>query len=80
MLIDTREKYEEISDGTRLKVVLLGDDWGEDTGASIDCLKFGDKLYDTSKTFFLFSERNDKTAIEDLSFLIVKTPGKDYEI
>ncbi len=80
MLIDTKEKYEEIPDGTRLKVVLLGDDWGEDTGASIDCLKFSDKLYDTSKTFFLFSERNDKTAIEDLSFLIVKMPGKDYEI
>ena len=80
MLIDTKEKYEEIPDGTRLKVVLLGDDWGEDTGASIDCLKFGDKLYDTSKTFFLFSERNDKTAIEDLSFLIVKMPGKEYEI
>lgn len=80
MLIDTKEKYEEIPDGTRLKVVLLGDDWDEDTGTSIDCLKFGDKMYDTPITFFLFSERNDKTTIEDYSFVVIKTPGKDYEI
>lgn len=80
MLIDIKEKYEEIPDGTRLKVVLLGDNWGEDTGSSIDCLKFGDKLFDTAKTFYLFSERNDKTATDDYSFLVVKTPGKEYEI
>lgn len=80
MLIDTKEKYEEIPDGTRLKVVLFGDNWDEDTGSSIDCLKFGDKLFDTVKTFFLFSQRNEKTAIGDYSFLVIKMPGKEYEI
>ena len=65
MLIETKEQYEEIPDGTILKVVLLGDDWGEDTGASIDCLKFGDKLHDTPLSYYLFSERNEKDSIGD---------------
>lgn len=87
MLIETKEQYEEIPDGTRLKVVLVGDGWGEDTGISVDCLKFKDKLYDTPSTFYLFSERNEKDSkdkdgfiYEDYQFLIVKVPGQQYEI
>ena len=80
MLIETKEQYEEIPDGTRLKVVLLGDNWGEEVGDSIDCLKFKDKLYNTPKTYYLFSERNEKNSIDDYTFSIIKMPGKEYEI
>ena len=80
MLIETKEQYEEIPDGTRLKVVLLGDNWEGEVGDSIDCLKFGDKLYNTPSTYYLFSERNDKNSIDDYTFSVIKTPGKQYEI
>ena len=80
MLIETKEQYEEIPDGTVLTVVLLGDGWEDDTGTVNDCLKFGDKLYDTPSSHYLFSERNDKTATEDYSFAVIKLPGKKYEI
>lgn len=80
MLIETKEQYEKIPDGTRLKVVLLGDDWEENTGEAIDCLKFGDKLYDTPLSYYLFSERNEKDLIGDFTFSVIKTPGKEYEI
>jgi hypothetical protein len=80
MLIETKEQYEEIPDGTRLKVVLLGDAWEENTGTVNDCLKFKDKLYDSPLSYYLFSERNEKTATEDYSFVVIKTPGKEYEI
>ncbi len=75
MLIETKEQYEKIPDGTKLKVVLLGDNWGEDTGAVIDCLKFGDKLHDTQSTYFLFSERNEKDLINDYTFSVIKISG-----
>ena len=80
MLIETKTQYEEIPDGTKLKVVLLGDGWGEETGTSVDCLKFGDKLYEISSNHYLFSERNERTPIDDYTFSVVKTPGKEYEI
>ncbi len=80
MLIETKEQYEKIPDGTVLKIVLLGDDWEDDTGTVNNCLKFGDKLYIAPLSYYLFSERNDKTATEDYSFAVIKIPGKEYEI
>ena len=80
MLIETKSQYDDIPDGTRLKVVLLGNNWGEDTGEAIDCLKIGDKLYDTPNTYFLFSERNERTSTDDYTFSVIKLPGKEYEI
>lgn len=76
MLIETKFQYDEIPDGTRLKVVLLGDDWDGNTGEVVDCLKIGDKLYDTPSTHFLFSERNERDSTEDYTFAVIKTPGK----
>lgn len=80
MLIETKEQYEKIPDGTRLRVILAGDNWGEDTGFSIECLKLDDKLYDTPHSFYLFSEKDEKTSTDDYTFLVIKTPGKEYEI
>lgn len=81
MLIKTKEQYEKIPDGTRLLVVLLGDSWGEDTGTVDDCMKFGDQLYESPGSYYLFSERNEKNAKEeDYTFAVIKTPGKQYEI
>ena len=80
MLIETKFQYEEIPNGTKLKVVLLGDNWGDETGTSITCLKFGDQLYDTPSSYYLFSERNEKTSTSDYIFSVVKMPGKEYEI
>ena len=80
MLVETKEQYDDIPDGTRLKVVLFGDNWGEDTGETIDCLKFGDKLYDTPLSYYLFSERNEKDSTDDYTFSVIKLPGKQYEI
>lgn len=80
MLIETKEQYEEIPDGTILKVVLLGDDWGEDTGTVDECFKFGDKLCENTRNYYLFSERNEKTATDDYTFAVIKMPGKQYEI
>lgn len=81
MLIETKEQYEKIPDGTILRIVLLGDSWRQDTGAVEDCIKLGDKLYEKAYNFYLFSERNDKTSIgEDFSFAVIKLPGKQYEI
>ena len=76
MLIETKEQYKKIPNGTRLSVVLAGDNWGEDTGTIDECLKFDDRLYDTPRTFYLFSEKDE----EDYTFLVIKTPGKEYEI
>ncbi len=80
MLIETKEQYEKIPDGSRLRVVLAGDGWGEDTGTTEECLKLGDKLYATPRSFYLFNEKDEKTSMEDYTFLIIKTPGKEYEI
>ena len=80
MLIKTKEQYEKIPDGTHLVVVLGGDNWGEDTGETIDCLKIGDQLYDSPTTYYLFSEKDEKTSKDDYTFLVIRTPGKEYEI
>lgn len=80
MLIETKAQYEEIPDGTKLIVALLGDGWGDETGTVEECLKFGDKLYNTPSNYYLFSERNDRTVREDYTFSVIKTPGKEYEI
>ena len=80
MLIKTKEQYEKIPDGTRLRVVLAGDNWGEDTGTIDECLKLGDKLYVTPRSFYLFTEKDEKSLTDDYTFLVIKTPGKEYEI
>ena len=80
MLIETKEQYEKIPDGIHLVVVLAGDNWGEDAGETIDCLKIGDKLYVTPHSYYLFSEKDEKTSKDDYTFLVIKIPGKEYEI
>lgn len=82
MLIETKEQYEKIPDGTILKIVLLGDSWGEDTGTVDDCIKLGDKLYENARNYYLFSERNEKSVKDedDYTFAVIKMPGKQYEI
>ncbi|MBO7694630.1 MAG: hypothetical protein J6T10_18595 [Methanobrevibacter sp.] len=80
MLIETKAQYEEIPDGTKLKIVLIGDDWEKDTGTVVNCIKIGDKLYEVLPSFYRFSERNDRNATEDFTFLVIKTPGDIYEV
>ena len=76
MLVEAKFQYDEIPDGTKLKIVLLGDNWGEETGTSIECVKFGDKLYDSPSSYYLFSERNERTSTNDYTFSVIKMPGK----
>ena len=76
MLIKTKEQYEKIPDGTRLLVILAGDNWGEDAGTTDECLKLGDRLYDTPRSFYLFSEKDET----DYTFLVTTISGEEYEI
>ena len=67
MLIDTREKYEEIPDGTKLRIYLTGNEWYDPADPickkrEVKCVKIGERLYPTiDNQFFDFSERNGDT-------------------
>ena len=70
MKISTQEEYDKIPDGANLKVVLEGDSWDEDCGNSVDVLKMGNKLYDSPRTYYDFTEKDYK----DYEFSIILTP------
>ena len=68
MIIKTNEQYDKIRNNVILKVILIGDEWGDDCGEVFDVIKIDDKLYELppNRGYWLFSERNDK----DYEFIV----------
>lgn len=54
----TQSSFNDIPNGTRLKIFLEGDQWDEDKGEVIDVVKQGDKLFVWSN-YWMFSERDE---------------------
>ena len=76
MIIENSEQYDEIPDGTKLRIYLTGNDWYDPADPvckkrEVKCVKIGDRLYPiVDNQYFLFSERKEGGIFDRLEFIV----------
>ena len=66
--IKTKEEFNKLPNGTRLKLFCEGDDWDDDCGEVFNVIKVDNKLFQCDSGFWDFKECND----EGYEFSLVK--------